>query len=59
MSFEQWLQFIFPRLRSIIAEKREWPKSSSVATTAMRNFDGFNEADDLVMMLYEFDRLFD
>lgn len=60
MSFEQWLQFVLvPRVRSIIAERGEWPNGSAVGVMAVRNFDGFNEAGDLVTLLYEFDRLFD
>jgi uncharacterized protein YqcC (DUF446 family) len=60
MSFEEWLQYVLvPRVRSIIAEKGEWPKGSAVGVMAIRNFDGFDEAGRLAELLNEFDRLFD
>ena len=60
MAGQQWLQFILvPRVREIIAEKGEFPQSSSVSAWAVREFDGYDEAGDLVGLLYEFDRLFD
>jgi uncharacterized protein YqcC (DUF446 family) len=59
MSFSQWLQFIFiPRVKSIIVEHGQFPKSSSVSAQAVREFDGVPEASKLVALLSEFDALF-
>ena len=59
MAFSQWLQFIFlPRVREAIAANR-FPSSSSVGTQAVREFDGCPEADHLLVLLLEFDSLFD
>jgi tRNA pseudouridine synthase C len=54
-----WLQFIFiPRVNSIIAERGQFPKSSSVGAQAVREFDGVPEASRLVSLLSEFDAMF-
>lgn len=59
MAFSQWLQWIFvPRVRSIIESNGDFPSGSSVATQAVREFDGYDEAGDLVGFLSEFDGLF-
>ena len=59
MTFAQWLQFIFlPRVREAIASN-EFPSSSSVGAQAVREFDGDPDADRLVILLSEFDALFD
>ncbi len=59
MAYSQWLQFIFiPRVNSIIAEHRLFPKSSSVGAQAVREFDGVPAASRLVLLLSEFDALF-
>lgn len=59
MAFEQWIQFILlPRIYDIIQEKGEFPPRSSVATYAIRNFDGDSSAERLCDLLYELDELF-
>ena len=58
MAFSQWLQFIFiPRVRGIIQTRGEFPSSSSVGAQAIREFDGFEEAAELVSILSGFDSL--
>ena len=58
MSYAQWLQFIFlPRVREAIAAE-EFPRSSSVGTQAIREFDGDDNAAGLVALLCNFDALF-
>lgn len=58
MTFSQWLQFVFlPRLREAIATNI-FPASSSVAAQAVREFDGYPNADGLLTLLAEFDGLF-
>ena len=60
MAFSQWLQFVFiPRVRSLLENGGQWPPSSHVGAQAVREFDGVNEASDLVSLLSEFDALFD
>lgn len=59
MTFAQWLQFIFlVRVREAIASN-EFPSGSSVGAQAVREFDGYLEADHLITLLSEFDALFD
>ena len=59
MTFAQWLQFIFlPRLREAIAAN-SFPQGSSVGAQAVREFDGYPEADGIITLLSEFDALFD
>src|SRR5207244_12645283 len=59
MPFSYWLQFIFiPRVRSIIAERGQFPTSSMVGAQAVREFDGDDEANHLVSLLSSFDALF-
>jgi len=56
MAFSQWLQFIFlERIRSIIAERGNFPAKSQVAAQAVREFDGVIEASGLCSVLSEFD----
>ena len=56
MPFVHWLQFIFiPRVRDIIETQGTWPRGSQVGTQALREFDGFWEANDLVSLLNSFD----
>jgi uncharacterized protein YqcC (DUF446 family) len=58
MSYGQWLQFVFiPRVRGIIDEHGEFPAQSMVGVQAMREFDGLQEADQLVHLLHAFDAL--
>ena len=59
MPFSYWLQFIFiPRVRTILEEKGEFPRSSMVAAQAVREFDGVPEASGLLTALSDFDALF-
>ena len=59
MPYSQWLQWVFlPRVRSIIAERGEFPSRSMVGTQAVREFDGTWEANELVSLLSNFDGLF-
>jgi uncharacterized protein YqcC (DUF446 family) len=59
MTFTQWLQFIFlPRVREAAATN-QFPSGSSVGTQAVREFDGDDDASNLVTLLSEFDALFD
>ena len=58
MAFSQWLQFIFiPRVKDSAASG-QFPSKSEVAAQAVREFDGVQEASDLVTLLSEFDALF-
>ena len=56
MPFSHWLQFIFiPRVREIIGNKGAFPARSQVGAQAVREFDGINEASELVSLLGDFD----
>ena len=58
MAFPEWLQFVFlPRVRECL-ETGQFPQSSQVGVQAIREFDGWHEASDLVSLLCEFDALF-
>jgi uncharacterized protein YqcC (DUF446 family) len=58
MAFSQWLQFIFiPRVREA-AEANQFPSESQVAAQAVREFDGYDEAAELISLLSAFDQLF-
>ena len=55
MPFEHWLARVFlPRAREAVAE-RDLPASSQVGVAAIRNFDGRDDASELVSLLCEFD----
>ncbi len=59
MAYSQWLQFIFlPRVKEIIATQGTFPSQSVVGTQAVREFDGVDEASELLRLLAEFDALF-
>lgn len=59
MTFNQWLQFIFiPRVHEILESGGEFPSRSMVAAQAVREFDGYDEASELIRLLSEFDDLF-
>lgn len=59
MTFAQWLQFVLiRRVREIIESNGEFPARSQVGAYAVREFDGFDAASDLVLLLGEFDDLF-
>jgi len=58
MPFAHWLQFIFiPRVNQIIVSDEPLPQRSMVGAQAVREFDGDDEASQLVSMLSAFDRL--
>lgn len=58
MAYSQWLQFVFiPRVHEVIASNGPFPQQSSVGAQAIREFDGYDEASDLVTLLCEFDAL--
>lgn len=58
MTFAQWLQFIFiPNVRSAAASGK-FPASSHVSAQAIREFDGMDQAPQLITLLSEFDALF-
>ena len=60
MTYQQWLQFVFvPRVEAIIAATGAFPDDSQVGIQAIREFDGYTEAEPLVALLCEFDALFD
>ncbi|MBC7750542.1 MAG: YqcC family protein [Candidatus Saccharibacteria bacterium] len=55
MPFEQWLVAVFlPNARQALVSK-DLPKSSQVSVAAIRNFDGYDEADTLISLLCGFD----
>jgi uncharacterized protein YqcC (DUF446 family) len=57
MPFEDWLSHVFlPRAREAIAVKR-LPGSSNVATVAVRNLDTHPDAQTLIGLLGDFDRM--
>jgi len=59
MTFSQWLQFILiPRVHQIIEQHGSFPANSMVAVQAIREFDGDENASQLVDLLGKFDRLF-
>ncbi len=58
MTFNQWLQFIFvPRVHEVLDTNGGFPPRSMVSTKAIREFDGYDEAGELVKLLSEFDDL--
>lgn len=59
MAYPQWLQFVLiPRVKAIIQSKGLFPAGSMVGVKAIREFDGYSEAQGLTDLLCEFDRLF-
>jgi uncharacterized protein YqcC (DUF446 family) len=60
LPFGLWLQFVFlPNAGKVVRERGKFPASSMVGTRAIHEFDGNDEAANLVTMLCEFDSLFD
>jgi uncharacterized protein YqcC (DUF446 family) len=58
MRYAQWLQFVLvPRTAEIVAARGEFPRRSDLAVMGVRNFDGRPEADGLIALLAELDRL--
>lgn len=59
MAYAQWLRWVFvPNVRRIVAERGRFPSESWVGVQAVREFDGYGEANELVVLLNEFDELF-
>lgn len=59
MTFDQWIQFILiPKVREILDEGGTFPANSMVGVQALREFDSYPEAGNLVRLLNEFDSLF-
>jgi uncharacterized protein YqcC (DUF446 family) len=57
-TFTQWLQFVLcPRLHEIAAGTAEAPQDSSVAVRAVREFDGWPQAEPLIKVLSDLDHL--
>jgi uncharacterized protein YqcC (DUF446 family) len=58
MAYSQWLQFIFiPRVHEVLSGNGDLPSTSSVGAQAVREFDGYDEAAELVTLLAEFDEI--
>jgi uncharacterized protein YqcC (DUF446 family) len=56
MPFSYWLQFVFiPKVRAICAQRGNFPTTSHVAAQAVREFDGIDEAGNLIALLTDFD----
>ncbi len=57
-SFAQWLHYdLLPRLREIAAGRADPPDESMAGSKALREFDGLHDADPLIDVLLELDRL--
>ena len=58
LSFSQWVQFtLLPRVRAIADGRAEPPAESDAGTRAVREYDGYDDAEPLVDALLELDRL--
>ena len=58
LSFSQWVQFtLLPRLRAIADGSGEPPAQSNAGAQAVREYDGYDEADPLVFALLDLDKL--
>jgi uncharacterized protein YqcC (DUF446 family) len=58
MAFSQWLQFIFiPRVKSILESGEKVPRDSQNAAQAVREFDGDDNAYNLITLLSDFDEI--
>ncbi len=56
MSFYQWLQWVLlARIRDVVQSRGAFPAHSSVAAYAVRELDGYDEANPLISLLSEFD----
>ena len=57
-SFTQWVRYdLLPRLRDVAAGRADPPAESMVGAYAVRELDGVDEADKLIEVLLELDRL--
>lgn len=60
MAYEQWLQFVFiPNVKKILEVRGHFPRHSEVGGQAIREFDGDENAQQLVNLLIQFDSLFE
>jgi uncharacterized protein YqcC (DUF446 family) len=58
LSFSQWLQFtLLPRMRAIAQGTAEPPAESNAGARAVREYDGYDAADPLVLALLDLDEL--
>ena len=58
MAFEQWLQFVLvPRVQAVLGGDGTFPAQSMVGAKAVREFDGYPDAEHLVDLLIGFDGL--
>src|SRR3954454_226579 len=58
LSFSQWVQFtLLPRVRAIADGAAEPPAESNAGARAVREYDGYDEADPLVSALLDLDKL--
>jgi uncharacterized protein YqcC (DUF446 family) len=58
MTFDAWIETVLvPSLREVAAGRLDPPQSSHVAAAAVREFDGYDEADALIELLSRVDRL--
>jgi len=59
MPFERWLQYVLiPKVHEEIKNRNFPPGRSTIATKAVREFDGRDEYIPLTNLLWEFDKLF-
>jgi uncharacterized protein YqcC (DUF446 family) len=56
MTFEEWLQRVFLPNMKAAAQKGVYPRTSSVATAAVRNLDGIDGVARLIELLASVDR---
>ena len=60
LSFSQWVQFtLLPRVRAIADGEGKPPPESNAGARAVREYDGYDEADALVDVLLDLERLVD
>lgn len=57
MPFEHWLVKVFLPRAYEASDRKQWPSNSQLGIAAIRNFDGQDEYESLVMLLCEFDRV--
>lgn len=58
MTYEQWIQFVLlSRIQETINERGEFPNESNLSAYAVRTFDGDYDADRLIDLLYDLDKI--
>jgi uncharacterized protein YqcC (DUF446 family) len=58
MAFHQWLQFIFiPQVQEMLQDYEELPRTSQVGKAAESAFEDWDQGEQLVQLLKEFDLL--